>query len=90
MDTLHQTFAGKGKMLQIVHALPLTIAGSDDLYQMVRAAFVARKSSLNAWCKAAGVNRQTAEKALKGERHGRRALELRKRLIAELFSEQAA
>ena len=74
----------------IVRTLPLTISGSHDLYHMVRAALVARNSSLNAWCKSASVNRQTAEKALKGERHSRRAAELRQRLIDELLSEKAA
>lgn len=79
-------------MPKIVRTLPLviTIAGSDDLYQTVRAALVARNSSLNAWCNAAGVNRQTAEKALKGARHSRRADELRQRLLAELFPEKVA
>ena len=77
-------------MPKIVRTLPLTIAGPGYLYHAIRAALVARNSSLHAWCKAAGVNRQTAEKALKGERHSLRAEQLRQRLLGELFPEKAA
>lgn len=72
---------------QIRHNIPVAFTASDDLYRAVRAALVARGSSLNAWCKAAGVNRQTVEKALKGERHSANGARLRKILVEELFSE---
>lgn len=74
-------------MHQFKHNIPVTVAASDDLYNAVRAALVARGSSLNAWCKAAGVNRQTAEKALKGERHSANGARIRDRLVRELFTE---
>lgn len=64
--------------------------GSEDLYRAVRAAFVARGTSLNAWCISNGINRQTAEKTLRGERGGKRALALRNRLISEVFPAEAA
>jgi hypothetical protein len=59
---------------------------------MVRAALIARGSNLNQWCKAKQVNRQTIDKALKGERIGRRAQAIRNQIVAELFpdSELAA
>lgn len=77
---------------RIRHIIPIVIVGSDDLYNMVRAAFIARGTNLNRWCKANGINRQTVDKALKGQRTGRRAQAIRDQLMAELFpeSEQAA
>jgi hypothetical protein len=69
--------------------LKTVAVGSGDLYVAVRAALTARRSSLSAWCRAEGINRQTAEKALKGERHSRKAIEIRQRLISELFEAQA-
>lgn len=77
-------------MHQIVRPLPVAVIGSEDLYKAIRAAFVARGTSLSAWCRTAGLNRQTVEKALKGERRSRAADELRKRLMSEVFSEEAA
>lgn len=78
-------------MNQIMHSLPVQIIGSEDLYNMVRAALIARGTNLNRWCKANGINRQTVDKALKGHRIGRRAQAIRDRLVAELFpSENAA
>lgn len=68
----------------------LAVVGSADLYKIVRAALVANGSSLNEWCKANGINRQTAEKALKGERHSKTAEEIRSRLVAELFPDEDA
>lgn len=75
---------------QIRRSLPLTIAvvGSDETYLAVRSALVARGTTLNAWCKANGINRQTAEKALKGLRHSRNGAEIKDRLISELFGEE--
>jgi hypothetical protein len=75
---------------QIRHTLPVEFSGSDSLYNAARAALVARGSSLNAWCKANGINRQTAEKALRGIRHGRRSLDLRRQIVTELFPDGAA
>jgi len=77
---------------RIRHIIPVAIVGSDDLYNMVRAALIARGTNLNQWCKANGINRQTVDKALKGHRIGRRAQAIRDQLVAELFpkSERAA
>lgn len=77
---------------RIRRIFPVQIAGSDDLYNMVRAALIARGTNLNRWCKAKGINRQTADKALKGQRIGRRAQALRDKIVTELFpeTEQAA
>lgn len=74
-------------MHQFLRDAEMTVDGSDDLYRAVRAAFVARGTSLNAWCIANGVNRQTVEKALKGQRFSRRAAALRKNFVRDLFSE---
>lgn len=74
---------------QIKAPLPVAVIGSTDLYLAVRAAFVARGTTLNAWCIAHGVNRQTAERSLKGERGGRLSRELRARIVAELFPHAA-
>lgn len=60
-------------MHQLRPTLPTKVSGSRDLYLAVRAAFILRGTTLNEWCKANGLNRQTVEKALKGERYGRRA-----------------
>lgn len=65
--------------------LPVQIVGSDNLYNMVRAALIARGTNLNQWCKAQGINRQTVDKALKGQRIGRRAQALRDKITTELF-----
>ncbi len=72
-------------MHQLKRTLPLTPLAGTDLYNAIRAALVARGTSLNAWCKSHGVNRQTAEKALKGERFGRRANDLRQQMVIELL-----
>jgi hypothetical protein len=80
-------------MMHHVHikvALPATLTGSNDLYLTVRAGLVARGTTLNAWCAAQRINRQTAEKALKGKSHSRRAQELRLRLVDESFPGQLA
>ncbi len=74
-------------MHQILRTLPLEISGSQDLYAMVRAAFVARNTSPSAWCKVEAVNRQ---KALEGLRRGKRASALRHRLVDDLFTDLAA
>ena len=72
-------------MHQISHSLPVQIVGSADLYSMIRAALIARGTNLNRWCKHHDINRQTVDKALKGERIGRQAQSIRDRLVAELF-----
>jgi len=50
--------------------------GSPELFQRVRAAFVARHTSLAAWCAENGVYRQNAARALKGQSRGKAALAL--------------
>jgi lambda repressor-like predicted transcriptional regulator len=72
-------------MHQIRRDTPIAITASETLYHSVRAALVARGSSLNAWCRANGVNRQTAERALLGHRNGKRAIALRERICAEIL-----
>lgn len=70
-------------MHHIRHTLPLTIAASSELDRAVRAAFVANGTTLNAWCTANGVTRQTVDKALKGQRHSKRSKEIIARLLEE-------
>lgn len=61
------------------------VIGSQETYLAVRAALVARGTTLNAWCKANGLNRQTVEKALKGLRHSKNGAQIKERIVAELF-----
>ena len=75
---------------QIVFTLHTAVIGSEDLYRAVRAAFVGKGTSLSAWCRSNGINRQTAEKTLRGNRNGRRASDLRQRLVLEAFPIEAA
>jgi gp16 family phage-associated protein len=69
--------------------LSMAVVGSEDTYLTVRSALVARGTTLNAWCKANGLNRQTVEKSLKGQRHSRNGAEIRYRLVEELFGKTA-
>lgn len=55
---------------------------SGCIYAQVRAAFVARSTSLARWCAENGVKRQYAAAALKGERTGPKARALRMRIIS--------
>lgn len=75
-------------MDRIQYALLVAVVGSDDLYNMVRAALIARGTNLNRWCKANGINRPTVDKALKGERIGRRAQAIRDQLVTECFQSE--
>lgn len=68
-----------------MHTIPFTPLAGPDLYNVVRASFVARGSSLNAWCRTNNVNRQTVEKALKGDRLGVRSQELCRRIVDEVL-----
>lgn len=78
-------------MHQISRIFHLVVAPSPELYLMVRAGFVAKGTTLNAWCIANGVNRQTVERALKGARNGKVSRELRERAVAAaLVEEQGA
>ena len=65
------------------------VIGSQETYLAVRAALVSRGTTLNSWCKANGLNRQTVEKALKGLRHSPNGARLRERLVSELFGTDA-
>ena len=65
------------------HTFELTILGSTDVYLMVRAGFVNQGTTLNRWCIAKGINRQTAEKALKGLSTSRAALALVQQALAD-------
>lgn len=72
-----------------MHQIKITpatgLVGSEDTYRAVRAAFIARGTTLNAWCKDNGLYRQTVEKALKGLRHSRNGARIREQLVRELF-----
>ena len=75
-------------MHQIKFTLPLSFKGSNELYVAVRAGMIARGTSLNAWCTANNINRQTAEKALRGSRHSPRAHALIERLVRDALGDQ--
>lgn len=70
-------------MHQIRHTITLAIPASDELDRAVRAALVAKGTTLNAWCTANGVARQTVDKALKGQRRSKLSQQLVKRLLSE-------
>ncbi len=53
-----------------------------ERHMRVRAAFVARGSSLHAWCKGAGVKPANAYKAMTGQWTGPKARELVERILA--------
>lgn len=67
---------------QISATIEYTVAGSPSLYNIVRAGFVAQGTTLNSWCIAQGINRQTAEKALRGDRHGPKSRAVLEQLLA--------
>lgn len=69
-------------MRRIKRALPVTINGSSDLYKAVRAGLVAQGTTLNKECVAKGINRQTVDKALKGERRSKRSQAIINELMA--------
>lgn len=71
------------RMHQIRHTLTLTIPASEELDRAVRAAFVAKGTTLNAWCTANGVARQTVDKALKGQRHSKLSRQIVRQLLRE-------
>ena len=58
-------------------------------YQQVRAALIARGSSLNAWLQQRGINRQLAYKALRGQSFGTKAREIRSQILREILVEVA-
>lgn len=72
-------------MHQIRHFLPVQIVANEELYNLVRATLIAHGTNLNRWCEAHDINRQTVDKALKGQRIGRNAQTLRDQIVAELF-----
>jgi len=78
------------KMHHITRPLPSEIVGSEELYRAARAAFILQRTTLSAWCKSEGINRQTVEKALKGERFSRRASALRRRIVHEVLAAELA
>ena len=55
---------------------------SQNLYLAVRTGFISQGTSLNQWCIAHGVNRQTAERALAGLRHSARSRALVDEILA--------
>ncbi len=54
------------------------------LYRQVRGGLISKGSTLTEWCAQQGVLRQTAYKALVGERNGPKAQQLRTQLAAEV------
>ena len=72
------------------YTIPRAIVGSEDLYLAVRAAFVASGSSLNNWCIANRVNRQTAERAIRGKTTTRSALTLVHRIVSEALPDEVS
>jgi hypothetical protein len=54
---------------------------NNELYREVLSGFVRQGTSLNKFCEQIGELRQTAYKVLRFERNGKKAQELRKRLI---------
>ncbi len=73
-------------MHQLQRTLPVAIVASEDLYRVIRGALVTQGTTLNAWCTAKGVNRQTVEKALRGVRHSKKSRALVDQLIAETLT----
>lgn len=53
----------------------------ESLYLAVRAAFIAKGTSLNRWCLANGVSRPYATQVLRGFWIGRKAQALRKKIV---------
>lgn len=53
-------------------------------FRAVRAALMARGSTLREWAELAGFNRQHVSAALKGKSFGPKAREIRRRLLAEV------
>ena len=74
-------------MSQLKHITNLASANPSNTYRMVRAGFVAQGTTLNRWCIANGISRQTAEKALKGERVNRNSSVLVERLVKAALPE---
>jgi len=66
------------------------LRASPTLYQHVRADFVRRGLTLNAWCRANGVTHGTARKALIGEWTGPKASVLVARIVAASRGRDAA
>lgn len=58
------------------------VESGQKLLSQVRAGFVARGTSLNAWCKSHQVLHQNARKCLLGEWDGPKAKALRRQIIA--------
>lgn len=54
--------------------------GSKHFYHQVRAGFVAKRTSLNAWCMKNKVTRQYAENVLQGKTNGPGAKTLAKKI----------
>jgi hypothetical protein len=52
----------------------------DILYRLVRSGFITKGTSLAAWCRANGVHRQSAERALLFRSDGPKAQALRSRI----------
>lgn len=77
-------------MHQISTTLTLTVVGSPRLYDAVRAGFINQGTSLNRWCIANQVNRQTAQKALMGITGSKNARDLVQRLVEAALEKSRA
>jgi hypothetical protein len=60
-----------------------------QFYARVKASFVARETSLHAWCVSNKIHRQNAKKALLGEWQGDKATLLRERIAKEVGISQS-
>ncbi|AVL53258.1 hypothetical protein CEP88_12000 [Roseobacter denitrificans] len=55
-------------------------------HRQVRAGFIVQGTSLQEWCRSAGVKRQNADKALLGQWQGEKASNLVQRILAAATS----
>jgi hypothetical protein len=58
-------------------------------FTRVRAALVAKGTSLRKWTQAEGLDYHLALRALKGQSYGRQAIELRRHILSEILSKAA-
>ncbi len=63
-----------------------TASAYEAEFRAVRAALIARGTSLKEWAERSGVSRQHVSEALKGRSFGPKAREIRRRLLAEVRS----
>lgn len=77
-------------MHNIKRSIPVTFSPGPDLYLTIRGVLITQGTSLNEWCTANGLRRQSVEKVLKGTWRGRKADELRERVTAAVLPPRGA